>query len=66
MLHCAIPVNYAKNVNIDIYNLDEVKKWCIDLECTPYDLFIAFKKVGASSIKIKECLKTNELRMFKK
>ncbi|MBN2789450.1 MAG: DUF3606 domain-containing protein [Candidatus Delongbacteria bacterium] len=51
------PTNHANNVNIDIYNLYEVKKWCLDLEVTPYDLFIAFKKVGTSVEKIKEYFK---------
>jgi hypothetical protein len=46
-----------KSVNINIYNLFEVKQWCLDLECTPYDLFIAFKKVGTSAIKIQEYFK---------
>lgn len=45
--------------NINIYNLFEVKQWCLDLEVTPYDLFIAFKKVGTSSVKIKEYFNKN-------
>ncbi|NOR46064.1 MAG: DUF3606 domain-containing protein [Candidatus Delongbacteria bacterium] len=49
-----ISTHLSKNVNIDVYNLFEVKQWCLDLEVTPYDLFIAFKKVGTSSLKIKE------------
>ena len=58
MQHHNITTHPAKNLNIDVYNLFEVKKWCIDLEVTPYDLFIAFKKVGTSSVKIKEYFKS--------
>lgn len=52
-----ISTHLSKNVNIDVYNLFEVKQWCLNLEVTPYDLFIAFKKVGTSSLKIKEYFK---------
>ncbi|MDA3886858.1 MAG: hypothetical protein PF638_14805 [Candidatus Delongbacteria bacterium] len=53
MMHHTIGTHPAKNVNIDVYNLFEVKQWCLNLEVTPYDLF----KVGTSSVKIKEYFK---------
>lgn len=57
MQYHTISTHTTKNTNIDVYNLFEVKQWCLDLEVTPYDLFIAFKKVGTSSAKIKEYFK---------
>lgn len=57
MQHHTIATHPAKNMHIDVYNLFEVKQWCLDLEVTPYDLFIAFKKVGTSAVKIKEYFK---------
>ena len=58
MQHHNVAAHPTNNVNIDVYNLYEVKQWCLDLEVTPYDLFIAFKKVGTSSLKIKEYFKS--------
>ncbi|MDA3886860.1 MAG: DUF3606 domain-containing protein [Candidatus Delongbacteria bacterium] len=57
MQHHNISTHTTKNINIDVYNLFEVKQWCLDLEVTPYDLFIAFKEVGTSAVKIKEYFK---------
>ncbi|MBU4486658.1 MAG: DUF3606 domain-containing protein [Candidatus Delongbacteria bacterium] len=44
--------SYEKK-KVNIYNLKEVREWCTYLNCTPYDLFVAYKKVGDSVTDLK-------------
>jgi len=38
--------SFQEDKSVDMFNIEEVRQWCDFLNCTPYELFIAYKAVG--------------------
>ena len=50
--------SFQEDKSVDMFNIEEVRQWCDFLNCTPYELFIAYKAVGNSANDIKNYIES--------
>jgi|GEM_PF-6566416 len=51
-------ISSQEEKKVDMFNFEEVRKCCDFLNCTPYELFIAYKAVGNSVNDIKKYIES--------
>jgi hypothetical protein len=56
--------DYEKKINM--YDREEVRELCGILNCTPYDLYVAYRKVGDSLNEVKVYIKKEYSKNFER